>query len=259
MFQEHKEGIGSMHPSPEKSPDIPGTKQEGEASEMHEGVHEGVVGKIIDAIRGASPNAIIFVSGLGPHEYTESMAALADEKGVTLVDRNKGETVGAVRTEMTGRMFHHPNEKIVADMPLLLKNILFAAPGTSDSENAQHLMERSHYDPARVLLEWIEKSKEESKGDAGASPETRFAKAFEEIRTFAGNSDRPIVLALPAHSPLILAYLTFAKYKNLLPQSIRNMCSEYPLGSDAVATLRLERNKAPRVFFGQREVGEFVG
>src|SRR3989344_2502223 len=113
MFKENKEGTGGGHPSPEKSLEVAENTERDKTSEKHEVVHEGVVGKVIEAVRLASPNAIIFLNGLAPHEYTEIMAALAEEKkGVTLIDRSRGENIGAVRTEVAGRIFDHPKERI---------------------------------------------------------------------------------------------------------------------------------------------------
>jgi hypothetical protein len=253
MFQ--KMGGGEMGHGSEKPRGVEYTDEVEPKEESAEVHHEGMLGHVMESIRRAPQNAIVLVSGLDDRDYAESMAALANEKDITLIDKRSGETIGSTRTSLDEQISSHPNEKIVANIPALLQNAFSDSGGGMDNEEIERLFKPSH-DPMGELLEWIKKQ-EEASGEAREEDALmqRFEKVFEMIRLLSGGSDRPIQLTLPAASPLVLAYLTFARYGTLSYTSIRNMREEYPVDDhDAVASIVLESHTRPRVFFGDREI-----
>ena len=249
MFKESKEGLSGAH----------APHQEGEAAQREvlpkseEQVEShGTVGNLVEAIRLAPPNAVIFVSGLEDREYEKSLPALKGRDDVTLVEKRAGKRLDEVTSTVKERMSQQHEKKVVANLPEMFKHEISEALG-APGEDVEKLLHRAPEDAAAVLLEWLARDKEENKEGGWESPVTRLKKALHRIMHFADGSDRPVMLMLPANSPLVLAFLTVAVTGSLTREAISSVRGQYPMDHDAVASLQLKANRLS-VLFGQREI-----
>lgn len=228
----------------------PGEESPREQREERDVMHGGSVGRIMETVLGAPPRAIILVSGLTPDQYNESAAllydVLAERQDVTLISPNelpgKVESFAAIEEVTKAETFRHPNEKIVVNIPSMIRNMFFG--GVDHSKAAEDLTRplEEDEDTAAKLIEWLQNADEDFKGEW--TPEERFRRIFDEISRLAAfvqtdENPRSVMLALPVNTMLSLALLTYARERELTPEAIKRTQEKYPNTAEAIAVLRI--------------------
>ena len=220
-----------------------------EKHELREVASGGLMGKAQEAVRSAPQGAIILVGDFPDGEYVGSEAIYKGEPDVKVLSRSEWPAIEAVLSETRDNASITRDQKIVVNVPHLLRDTFFSGR-EEGGELVAHLMTPTD-DPTTVLSEWLKKENESSKTDISSSPSARFLQIFERLQAFTYDTHRPMVLAMPANSPLALAFFAAILSEwRLDEEAVARAREHFSSGGSPIALLRIENGVASVSFGG---------